>query len=404
MSLGNWGQTFLQNLGAGTYSGTEYVRDYTHATRVFRSGGTYDNAPKLKFLFHTYFNINPQAYLPAGDSNFGVLVKEIKLPGFSFTTHQMNQYNRKRIVQSKIKYDAIDVALHDDGSNQINKMWEAYFKYYYNDSGKPAGVLNNTNTGGSDVNYNTRTQYSPDIYGNDDYGFAGGATPSDPELKKVPFFKNITIFGLNQHNFTAYTLINPIITNFSHDTYNYAEAAGTMTNRMTIDYEAVVYNYGNLDGREPGNIVAGFGDPAYYDREVSSIAAPGSNGLVTGQGGLVDASGGSIQGATVPTAQNANTTYASSKTPNLVVNNANPLDNMLINSTTNTPFNRNTMFNFPVASATPGPLGLAGSPTIGTTQFPPAITSEPLAGQQYNGEDFSNVDFSRPLGGPTNLT
>lgn len=396
MPIGNWGQSFLQDA-----PGTVNVMDYAHAAGTFRAGG-YSNAPKLKFLFHTYFNINPQAYVSPLGANMGVLVKEVRLPSFTFSTHQMNQYNRKRIVQSKIKYDPIDIAFHDDGANQINKMWEAYYKYYYNDSSKPAGIINDPNATGSDTEFNSRTQYSADISGNDDYGFIGGANTTDE--KKVPFFKNITVFGLNQHNFTAYTLINPVITTFAHDTYNYAEGAGTMTNRMTIDYETVVYNYGNLDGREPSNIVSGFGDAAYYDRTLSPIASPGSNGLVTGQGGVTESAGGSVTNQTPANSQPADTYYAAYKNPDLEVNNSTGLDNMLIDSLINNPVNRNTIFNFPVAASTPGPLGLAGAPTMGTVRFPPYITSEPLAGQEYTGEDFSNVDFTVPLGGPTNLT
>ena len=52
------------------------LRDYTHAAKTFRTN-SYQYAPKLKFLFHTYFTLNTSL----GDqTNFGLLVKEVKLP------------------------------------------------------------------------------------------------------------------------------------------------------------------------------------------------------------------------------------------------------------------------------------------------------------------------------------
>ena len=63
--------------------GSSILRDFTHAAKIFRPSG-YDLAPKFKFLFHTFFDINPAVYdknIGSGD-NFGLLVKTVKLPSF----------------------------------------------------------------------------------------------------------------------------------------------------------------------------------------------------------------------------------------------------------------------------------------------------------------------------------
>jgi hypothetical protein len=358
------------------------LRDYTHAAKTFRTN-SYQNAPKLKFLFHTYFSINPVGY--PTDANFGLLVKEVKLPQFSFNTVQMNQYNRKRIIQTKIKYEPIDIVFHDDNANQATQLWESYYRYYYNDTVKPDTVLPG-NAGapitGSPNNYNSRNIYEGDLQGNLDWGFIGGQ--SDNDGKRIPFFKNITVFGFNQHNFTAYTLVNPVITSFGHDTYNYAEGNGVMTNRMTVDYETVVYNYGNLDGREPGNIVAGFGDNANYDRELSPIASAGSNGVVLGQGGLIQAAGGAIRsltngnilGAIANASAVVNTVneVTSAARNNGVANTA--LNALLRSAIQSTPLNRNAQFNIPTAASTPSLIGTAAAITIGALFRPPTVTSQ----------------------------
>ena len=387
---------FIQNLltdAAGAFFGSEYLRDYTHAAKTFRTNG-YAYAPKLKFLFHTFFDINTQAYNQnvGTGANFGLLVKTVKLPSFSFATHELNQYNRKRIVQTKIKYEPISISFHDDNNNLIRDLWRAYYGYYYADGTKPSvsftgarGAAGNQpgsipTAKGTVVDYNSRTPYSPDFTSNNDWGYIGETrVPSGPNTIKVPFFKNITVFGFNQHKFSAYTLINPIITRFNHDTYSYAEGNGTMEHTMDIDYETVVYDSGNMDGRTPSNIVTGFGMNDSYDRRLSPIAKPGSNGTILGQGGLVDAAGGAMKdlanGNILGAIQTAGTTYNTFKNLNLKQVAKQEVLTGLQNSLTNTPnVNRNTLFDIPGGPGTsPGPSGLAGSPTVGAAQSPKMI-------------------------------
>ena len=418
MSLGNWGQSLL-TAAASLAGGSIDLKDYSHASKTFRSN-SYEYAPKLKFLFHTYFETNLEAY--ADQTNFGLLVKEVKLPTFTMQTAQLNQYNRKRIIQTKIKYDPIEITFHDDTGNNITKLWEAYYRYYYNDASKPQAVLmgsRGTSFAGQSSNpvtaYNDRNIYNESITGDDDWGFVGGQSDSTTGKKKA-FFKNITVFGMNQHDYTAYTLVNPVITNFSHDTYNYNEGGGTMQNRMTIDYETVVYNYGSLDGREPGQIVTGFGDTAHYDTSPSPIMNAGANGMILGQGGLIDAAGGAINSLArgdIPGAIiNAGVAYNNLQNPNLVENSALALTGMMYNTLLNTPTTRNTTFSSPTAGSTPGQLGTAGFPTVGARQSPPPITTDITAGTQNNGSselnDFSGAGFpvDAPFGfniGPTNI-
>ena len=305
---------FFQNLAtdaAASFFGSEYLRDYTHASKTFRPNA-YQYAPKFKFLFHVYFEINPSAYRVGltDDANFGLAVKTAKLPNYTFDTHTMNQYNRKRIVQTKIKYDPIDIVFHDDnggaslsptGGGMIRNMWYNYYTYYYKDASKPvvnlSGKLAASRGQGSinSTNYNTRNIYSNSITGDTDWGYIGetGNTVNPAEAvaagqTKIPFFKNITIFGFNQRNYVAYTLINPIITRFAHDTYNYAEGNGTMENSMTIDYETVKYFTGAMDGKNPSDTVPGFGIDTHFDKTLSPIARPGSQSTILGQGGLID--------------------------------------------------------------------------------------------------------------------
>ena len=372
---------FIQGVAGGFFGGP-VLRDYTHASKTFRAKN-YENAPKLKFLFHVNFEINTEALsnLPGMDANWGLAVKSIKLPTFTMTTHEMNQYNRKRIVQSKIKYEPVDITFHDDAGTSANggmirNLWKSYYQYYFSDSRNPkimiaSKAVNSDSSKGS--GYNNRTQYDKSITGDENWGYSGEASKAMPGLVKVPFFKSIRIFGFNQHNYVTYVLVNPMITRFGHDTYNYAEGNGTMENTMTLDYETVVYDSGAISGANPGNMVPGFGDVANYDKTLSPGARPGSNATILGQGGLVDAAGGFsdaiASGNYLGALGIAGTSYNTFKNQNLGQILKGDVTSQILGAMNGVPNSRNT-FNIPTGAT----IGAAAANLINK---PPAIQPDP---------------------------
>ena len=163
---------FFENLLKDTakgFFGNEYLRDYTHASKTFRTN-SYGYAPKFKFLFHVYFDINKDLISATQswneDSNFGLAVKSVELPKYQFEISTLNQYNRKRLVQTKIKYQPINIKFHDDNNNIIRNMWNVYYTYYYKDATQD---LVKTNA-------NKRNIYQPSIQGDQDWGYIGEGT------------------------------------------------------------------------------------------------------------------------------------------------------------------------------------------------------------------------------------
>jgi hypothetical protein len=281
--LGNW-DDFGDGFKEGFF-GNDYFRDYKHGSKLFVADG-HALAPTNKFLFHVYFTLNT-AEIPSlnkamggaeGSSRIGMLVKTVKLPTFNFEVDEMNQYNRKRYIQKKINYRPVSMTFHDDGSDSVRSMWYNYYNYYYNDPS-----YGYDGQGSNNPSYNER-----DIYNNsrsvNDWGFNGSGPTG---YNKPAFFKDIKIYGLNRGNFTSYTLINPIITDWDHDTFDYSAGSEVMQHTMTINYETVKYGRGKV-----GSEVKGFGDSAVYDTSPSPLRA-GSTATVFGRGGIVD-SGRSI--------------------------------------------------------------------------------------------------------------
>lgn len=299
-------QQFLKGAADG-FLGSPFLKDYKHASKTFIPSG-YQNSPKYKWLFHVYFKINKEFVAKfdlenifPSTANYGLLVKNIQLPKFDMKLEEMNQYNRKRYVQTKMTYAPLRIAFHDDNRNQIRKLWETYFRYYYYDMAQPSGF--NRNKADMDIYRSDSSQLNKkNIYDNElrqevsSWGYSGA--PSAGQDQKYPFFESIRVYGFNQHNFALYDIVNPIIENFSHDDYNYNETTSTMENTMTIKYENVKYYEGSLNGQKPEAIVDGFGNPKNYDTELSPIARIGNNRSIMGPGGLVDAGKGILSDIT----------------------------------------------------------------------------------------------------------
>jgi hypothetical protein len=317
-----FGQDFLK-----AFFGNDYVKDYTHASKTFRSDG-YSNSPRFKYLFHVYFNLNT-VQIPAlrnifttpDTSTIGMLIKTIDLPKFSIDTEVLNQYNRKRIIQKKIQYQPVSMRFHDDQGDLIRTLWYNYYSYYYKDPiqkyqniAPTAGTLGTSATLSNGFDYNGRDIYSADRQVND-WGYIGESY-NDGTQNKPPFFADITIYGLNQHKWNSYVLINPMISEWSHDTYDYSQGNGVMENNMTINYETVKYYSGGLGGVRPDTNVAGFAAPENYDQQQSPLTRPGGTRSIIGQGGLLDAGLGIISdlqnpsvGSVIGAVQKAGTVY-----------------------------------------------------------------------------------------------
>jgi hypothetical protein len=241
----------LGGLGLGT------VRDYSHAAKTFRSNG-FANAGRYKFLFHVYFNMNPA--VGAMSRTLSYLVKKIELPKFTVDLKELNQYNRKQITQTKIKYNPINITFQDDNAAQIRELWRAYYNYYYAD-GRYQGSIYNFN----DLYIGTRL--------NTNWGLNAGSYE--------PFFNSIDIYSLHGGEAAKISIINPIISSFNHDSHDYAEGSALLEHTMTFNYTSVKYENGYYSG------TPGFGDFAFYDNVPSDLAGDYAGHIVDPSTGRV---------------------------------------------------------------------------------------------------------------------
>jgi hypothetical protein len=89
---------------------------------------------------------------------------------------------------------------------------------------------------------------------------------------KIPFFTSVDIYSLHQQNFTKVTLINPKVTEWAHDSMNQSEGSKIMQNRMSVAYENVLYDYGQIvaETNPPGFT------SVYYDKTPSPLQIAGN--------------------------------------------------------------------------------------------------------------------------------
>lgn len=270
--MSNAFNNFLGGVVNGLFGRGPIMKDYQHADRVYVKNN-YARTPKLGFLYFVAFNLNNDA-LPAdsrwgkeGYKEVGLLVKRIDLPKFQIETEAVNQYNRKTVVQKTLKYNPITIDFHDDNSNITRDFWKAYFQYYYTDS-KYGNRISNKGTPQEFAN----TKYWTQSY---DYGLNSN--------QKKPFIESIDIFVLHQQKFTQYKLINPLISDWNHDSLDQADGTKILTNKMTVAYETVMFKEGRVTKTEPERFSA-----IYYDTAPSplSIAGNGSKSLF-GPGGII---------------------------------------------------------------------------------------------------------------------
>jgi hypothetical protein len=245
------------------------LRDPQHAARLFVDD-QFRLAPKHKFLFHVAFSINVAALqnldlVQRHRNEINMLVKNCDLPSYTVQTDTLNQYNRKKNIQTTHRYNPINIVFHDDNMGIINQLWQNYYKYYYADP--------NTSEGPAAYKRNATKSYDF-VKGN--YGLDNNST--------VPFFNYIILYQMARHEFVSYKLYNPIISSWNHNKVDYGQTS-THDNTMQIQYEAVSYDTGLVEVGNPEGFAL-----EHYDQGKSPLQAGSQETLTSASPSLVNSS------------------------------------------------------------------------------------------------------------------
>ena len=270
----------INNFLKGFSSGLPGMKDYRHASRLYFDDN-FKLAPKNKFLYHVVFDIDTsvvqnKSFSSNVQTELNMLVKAIDLPKYNMNVEEKQQYNKKTYVATRIQYAPVNITFHDDNADTVNAFWKSYYEYMVADSivTNPSMRNMNKDTFYDDVDAIKNTQFGLDT----------------ASQRKKPLIRGIDIFVLHKQRFTSFSLINPVIGSFAHDSLDQTDGTGIMQNTMEIFYETVLYRSGLVKGGG----VPGFAT-IHYDKEPSPLSVlGGGTSSIFGPGGIVDGIGSVI--------------------------------------------------------------------------------------------------------------
>jgi hypothetical protein len=289
-----------------TGAGFFYEKSSRHATYNFNqdSQALYRNQPRFPFEYYINLNLNNVGSASSYISQFFnnpswqqvmPLVKTIEMPSMKIETTPLNQYNRKRLSQTKIAYEPVKVVFHDVADGKTLKFWDMYYRYYFDDGNEP-GKNQNKQSQANNKQYsveqflkNITPKINKDILNLPSSikdVFSGGKNKSSalptntlgdknaiqnivsdsldnhhfgfnlPTVLNIRnLIQSIDIYQVHGGRFNQVTLVNPRISAFTHDVLSYSDTDRTLELTFTFEYEYAYYTIQNmkLGGGETNN-------------------------------------------------------------------------------------------------------------------------------------------------------
>jgi hypothetical protein len=287
-----------------TTAGFYYEKSTRHASFNFNqdSNALYRNQPRFPFEYYIDIKINRvgtagdyfnQFFNNAAWTQVQPLVKSIDMPSFKIQTEALNQYNRKRISQTRIDFEPVKVVFHDVADGKTLKFWEMYYRYYFQDgnepgmnqakqvTGKPEQIsvesfINNVTSpitstiNGLQSNLNSLQTSVKDFFSGQTTSALDKVTNDKGSKDKIEnivqntldnhkfgfgietvqnvrnLISSIDIYQTHGGRFNQVTLVNPRIAAFSHDVLNYGTGDKTLELTFTFEYEYAYYTIQNL--------------------------------------------------------------------------------------------------------------------------------------------------------------
>ena len=286
--------SFSSLLTSLTGFGFYYEKTPRHATYNFNQEGQalYRNQPRFPFEYYVQINLNGAAkshidtFFTDGVSVLTPLIKSIEMPSMEIDTEPLDQYNRKRLSQTRINFKPVKMVFHDVCDGKTLKFWDMYYRYYFDDGNEP-GTNDPKNSGDTKRPYsfeefkkNITPKLNPNIASlpssvknliNGNPAGKRSATNDAGEKRKIEnivtntldnhhfglnlpeilnnrnLIQSIEIFQVHGGRFNCVTLVNPRITAFNQTALDYAVSDRTMEVTLSLEYEYAFYNIQNRE-------------------------------------------------------------------------------------------------------------------------------------------------------------
>lgn len=249
-----------------------YMRDFKNAQR-FQPGV---DPVRHKFQGYVNFILNRDLFAslygnPSGENEFRTtissLVRTAQMPGVQFQTETLNQYNRKKIVNTGVQYDPVSMTVYDTVGNEWLTLLMKYFAYHYmNPRNKNAPDSRDVEgpvprSGGYEM---IQSAFKSDTFNSNKAGYNTNITAN--------FFERIDYVLYHGNRGVQYSIINPVLTGFKASDIDYGDS-GFKDFELNFAYESfTVYNKVNFGLSEEDvdrfENVANIKGPAFTETEL----------------------------------------------------------------------------------------------------------------------------------------
>jgi hypothetical protein len=165
----------------------------------------------------------PEDQLEALLSELTYRAQSVDLPTWQIATQTLNQYNKPRLVHTKVEWQPVTIKFLDTVDNAFQELLLMYNSYYF---------PNNFNGAGASA-------MSPDQLSLEFNGSYGARAVNDTDDN---FFFSIEILREFAGQITAVSIINPKITAVQHDGMDYTDTGSFLTWTVTLSYETAVFH------------------------------------------------------------------------------------------------------------------------------------------------------------------
>lgn len=176
------------------------------------------NIPKPKFMY--WVNIVSPYINNQTKQSISFFTKQIDRIGLTYDLQEYNQYNKKRLAYSKIRYNPVSMVIHDTVDDACLKFVTDYNKYYFNDfkfKNNESWIYDNVTS-----NFESSGQF-----GLDASKYAGN------------FIDRIEIYEIYDQVYSKINFINPKFASVEFHGLNVEESGGNEVS-ISFNYEGVV--------------------------------------------------------------------------------------------------------------------------------------------------------------------
>lgn len=245
------------------------MRDSHLASSIWGfESSAFTNTPKHKFLYYLKFirgTSSSSSAISTGSAStdwstgVGLLAKHVSRPSVEFQTETLNQYNKKRIVQTSHSLGKMTVSFHDTVDNQVMNMFQEYYQFYY-----------------ADPQNTTTTAWINDIVsgsfqtGANDWGYSLNGNPAT----NTYFFDRIELYQVFAGQYSQINFANPKITSFNPDELAFDAGGELCAIDMELSFEGMVYVATNQSISSNSALVSDLrlSSASYYEPEKDSNA------------------------------------------------------------------------------------------------------------------------------------